>query len=449
MSDEPSAISLKGVSKIYRLYGSLTEQALDVFGLSKLLFWRRPRYTEHWALNGINLVVKRGERIGILGRNGAGKTTLLKIITGNFLPSSGQAVVNGAVQALMHVGLGFHPEFSGYDNIKSALAYNGLSGGEFDAALEDVVEFVELGNFLHQPMKTYSLGMQSRLMFATATAIRPDILIIDEILSAGDGYFSAKSAHRIGQLVFSGCTLLLVSHSTQQVLQFCNKAVWIEKGKVVMQGDALSVVKAYEEFTVNLEWQASHQVGEKKSVLENKELCEEILRRTLLGRIQHSISNSGSVAPGGISRWTGEKGLKISSVRVMSHDGKETAILNTGMPASLEMEVEAEEDGPFTCRYNFYIIQSDGKVLTSHCSEEDSFFLKKGERRIARLKYPSLLLGNGEYIFSAGVYKNLDLANLSSAVRYDILTRSFQFKVVDVYRDDMTLFHHPNVWEFA
>jgi len=286
-------------------------------------------------------------------------------------------------------------------------------------------------------------------MFAASTAIRPDILIVDEVLGAGDGYFSAKSAHRMGQLAFSGCTLLLVSHSMQQVLQFCDKAIWIEKGKIVMEGDALSVVKAYEEFTVNLEWEASGKSGDKKSVLENKELCEDLLRRTLMGRLRGSSYESPAIAAGGISRWNGEKGLKISAVRIRGHDGKETAILMTGQPASLEMEIVAEEDGPYRCKYNFYIFMRDGKELTSHCSEEDSFYLKKGETRVVRMTYPSVLLGNGEYVFSAGVYKILDLASLSSAVRYDTLARSFQFKVVDIYRDDLTLFHHPSVWGFV
>src|SRR5438067_13633889 len=144
MPDTPPAIVLDGIAKIYRLYDSPTEQALDVFGLSRLRFWRKPRYLDKAALEDISLVVKRGERLGIIGRNGAGKTTLLKLITGNFAPTHGTVTVNGSVQALMNIGLGFHPEFTGYENIRSSLVYNGLSASELGAAIEDIVDFVEL-----------------------------------------------------------------------------------------------------------------------------------------------------------------------------------------------------------------------------------------------------------------------------------------------------------------
>jgi lipopolysaccharide transport system ATP-binding protein len=449
MSECQTAVSIRNVSKIYRLYSSLTEQALDIFGLTKLRFWRKPIFSEHWALNNISLEIKCGERIGILGRNGAGKTTLLKLITGNFLPTSGKVVVNGSVQALMRVGIGFHPEFTGYENVRSSLAYNGLSEKDLDVALDDVVNFIELGDFLHQPMKTYSMGMQARVMFAAATAIRPNILIVDEVLSAGDAYFSAKCAHRMEQLAFSGCTLLLVSHSMQQVLQFCQKAIWVEQGKIVMEGDALSVVKAYEEFTANLEWEASKNSTEKKSILDNKELCEQLLKRTVAGRDQMPQSfEAEHISPGGVSRWSGEKGLKVSAVRVRNEDKKQTGILRSGESAELEMEIVAEEDGLYKCKYHFYIFTAQGTPLTRHCSEEDSFFLSKGNIRRIRMSYPKVLFGNGEYIFTAGVYKHLDLFNLQSAIRYDLLTRSFEFKVVDVHRDDTSLFHHPCVWEF-
>jgi lipopolysaccharide transport system ATP-binding protein len=159
------AISLTDVTKTYRLYSSVKEQALDVLGVTWLRFWRGPRYTTYPALDGISLEVERGERVGIVGRNGAGKTTLLKLITGNFAPTSGAVHVNGTVQALMQTGLGFHPEFTGHDNVRSALLYNGLSRNEIEAAIEDVINFAELGEFIDQPLKTYSLGMQSRPPF--------------------------------------------------------------------------------------------------------------------------------------------------------------------------------------------------------------------------------------------------------------------------------------------
>ncbi|MGQ0524120.1 MAG: ABC transporter ATP-binding protein, partial [Betaproteobacteria bacterium] len=243
---------------------------LDVLGVSRLPFWKKRSYQEFAALKDINLEVLRGQRIGIVGRNGAGKTTLLKLITGNFQPTAGRITVNGQVQALMDMGLGFHQELSGLDNIKASLIYNGLSSGEIEDATADIIEFAELGDYLFQPLKTYSLGMQARLGFATATAIKPDILIIDEVLGAGDGYFAAKSAERMKQLTGNGVTLLLVSHSTPQIVQFCETAIWIDKGRIVENGDAMEVVKAYDAYLRSLD--------EKRIQIENSKRIDKRLK---------------------------------------------------------------------------------------------------------------------------------------------------------------------------
>ena len=456
------AIAFEHISKVYRMYNSIPDQALDVLGLSWLRPWRRNSYTEFPALTEINLKVRKGERIGIVGRNGAGKTTLLKLITGNFAPTSGEVRVNGTVQALMHVGLGFHPEFTGYENIRSALAYSGLSRSDMEAAINDVIDFVELDEFLHQPMKTYSMGMQARLMFAAATAIRPDILIIDEILGAGDAYFSGKSAHRMEKLAYSGCTLLLVSHSLQQILQFCDKAIWIEKGRIVMEDEALAVVKAYEEFTQRLQYEARKRQDEAKkqqqkvtisgngatsSPLESRWLREKLLEQ-VLGATKDSVENGMNVAvsPGNISRWASEGGLRIERIRLLDDRGEELRVVHTGSPLDIEIEFTAEKRDDYTCFYVILLFTEDGRWLSRHCSESDRFNMACGERRKVRLKYPKILLGNGRYFFSAALYRELDLQRVNSARCYDLLSRSFEFTVKDHYPDDQTLFHHPASW---
>ncbi len=245
---ESLALSLQSVSKIYRLHGSQSDQLIDVLGLERFGFKTKTQTKEFAALSDISLDVPRGHRIGIIGRNGAGKTTLLKLICGNFAPTAGEIKVNGTVQALMSMGLGFHPESTGRENVESSLQYNGLVRDAYRQAMEGIIEFCELGDYLDQPFKTYSLGMQARLMFAAATAIRPDILIVDEVLGAGDAYFVAKSKRRVEKLINSGCTMLLVSHSMQQVLELCDEAIWLDGGRVRMRGEAFLVVKAYEEY---------------------------------------------------------------------------------------------------------------------------------------------------------------------------------------------------------
>jgi lipopolysaccharide transport system ATP-binding protein len=247
MSDQP-AICLKAVGKRYTLYPSPLDGACDALGLAWLMPKRRRRWRQFWALRNISLTLPRGARIGIIGRNGAGKSTLLKLITQNIDPTEGTVEVHGEVQALLQAGTGMHPEFTGRENIEAALTYQGLTGADVDAAVADILEFTELGPFLDQPFKTYSTGMQARLAFATATVVRPDILIVDELLGVGDGYFLSKSTERMRRLIEGGASVLLVSHAMEQIVRFCQQAIWVDRGQIVRQGDALEVVKEYERY---------------------------------------------------------------------------------------------------------------------------------------------------------------------------------------------------------
>jgi lipopolysaccharide transport system ATP-binding protein len=245
MSDD-LAIRLTGVGKMYKLFSSRMDTFLDSVGLARP--FTKPKYREFWALRGIDLELKKGQRIGIVGRNGAGKSTMLKLITGNLDPTEGKIEVNGSVQALLKTGAGFHPEFTGYENIKAALTYQGLEPAEIEEASREIAQFTELGEFLNQPFKSYSLGMQARLTFAAATVIKPEILIIDEILGAGDAYFVGKSADRIMKLINSGASVLLVSHALDQITRICNEAIWVERGKIMERGASMEVVKAYSQY---------------------------------------------------------------------------------------------------------------------------------------------------------------------------------------------------------
>ena len=453
------AVQLDKVSKVYRLYGSPREQVLDSLGFNRLLFRKgRNAYQEFHALRDISLTVRRGERIGIIGRNGAGKTTLLKLITGNFAATTGTVEVNGSVQALMEMGLGFHPEFSGYENIRSSLLYNGLAGAEFEEALADVIDFAELGQFLHQPMKTYSLGMGARVQFAAATAIKPDILIIDEVMGAGDAYFAGKSAHRMEKLTASGYTLLLVSHSTQQVLQFCQNAVWLEQGQIQLIGDAIDVIKAYEEY---IEHMTRHENA--RSQAADTAVPAAVPAAATSGQLDFSTAEwqkermvsmldtsqthgvKGTVGKG-ISRWPAEKGLKIVRVEVLNKDGVATNTIHSGCPLDIEIEFVAEKNGDFDCRFVVLLMTLDGVSLTRHLSEPFHFALMEGETRSVRLRYRSTLLASGEFIFSAGLFKQYDPNNCDSAIRYDLLSRSFKLKIVPRHASEPAFFHHPSEW---
>ncbi len=234
------AIQLRNISKRYKLYKNNLSKILDLFGLSL-----KKNYEEFWSLKNINLSIQRGEKVGIIGRNGAGKTTLLSLIAGRIKPSSGNIIVKGQVSALFTLGVGFHPEFSGRENIFSSLAFQGVTGKEAKRLANKIIEFSELEDFINQPVKTYSAGMYARLAFTVATAIEPEILIIDEILSAGDSYFTSKAISRMKELTSGGTTVLFVSHDLVSVQKICNRCIWIEKGKIKQDGKTLDVIKAY------------------------------------------------------------------------------------------------------------------------------------------------------------------------------------------------------------
>lgn len=189
--------------------------------------------------------MKRGEALGLIGRNGAGKSTLLQMVCGTLNPSSGSVVVNGKIGALLELGAGFNPEFTGRENVYLAAAVMGFSGAETDALYESIVDFSGIREFIDQPVKTYSSGMYVRLAFSIATSANPDILVIDEALSVGDGAFAKKSFERIMQLKTQGTTVLFCSHSMYQVESFCDRALWLDRGQVQMEGPAADVVAAY------------------------------------------------------------------------------------------------------------------------------------------------------------------------------------------------------------
>jgi len=234
-------IELTSIAKMYRIFRSPRHRMIEALGFPVA----RSTYDEFWAVRNMSLTIKPGERVGLVGRNGAGKSTLLKLIAGLIQPTEGTVRVRGKVQALMELGTGFHPEFTGRTNVMSSFAYQGVTGARARKLLDDVLEFAELEEFIDKPVKTYSSGMYSRLAFAAATAIRPEILIIDEILGAGDSYFAGKSAKRMRTLTAEGSTVLFVSHDMSAVQMICDRAIWVERGRIVADGDPIEIGRSY------------------------------------------------------------------------------------------------------------------------------------------------------------------------------------------------------------
>ena len=238
---EDIAVSVHELRKVHHLY----ERPIDRL---KQMVWKRgatKNYREFIALQDISFELPRGEVLGLVGRNGAGKSTLLQAVCGTLTPTSGTVAVRGRVAALLELGAGFNPEFTGRENIYLNAAVLGLKTTEIDQRYDAIVDFSGIAAFIEQPVKTYSSGMYMRLAFAIATSVEPDILIIDEALSVGDGAFARKSFDRIMQLKNGGATILFCSHSTYQVEALCSRAIWLEAGRLKMIGDSGMVVDAY------------------------------------------------------------------------------------------------------------------------------------------------------------------------------------------------------------
>ncbi len=235
-------IEVQNISMSYRMaegdIRSLKEYTVKWFS-------RKLKHVNHQVLNNVSFTVNKGEVMGIVGVNGAGKSTLLKIISGILKPNSGKVILNGKIIPLLGLGSGFDMELTGIENIYLNAAILGYSKEEIDEKYKKIVDFSELGNFLHQPIRTYSSGMLMRLGFSIAAEMEPEILILDEVLSVGDDRFRAKSQARIAELIKSGATVLLVTHNAAAIKKYCHRALWLDKGNIKMIGEAIKVMDAY------------------------------------------------------------------------------------------------------------------------------------------------------------------------------------------------------------
>lgn len=299
--DNELAIKIRGLKKTFRVYFDKSNSLKE-----RIIFWERNRHENRVVLENIDLDIKKGESVGLIGHNGCGKSTLLKLMTKILFPDEGTIKVNGRVSSLLELGAGFHPDLSGRENIYNNASIFGLSKKEIDARLDEIVEFSELGTFIDNPVRTYSSGMYMRLAFSVAINVNADILLIDEILAVGDANFQAKCFNKLKEIRNNGTTIVIVSHSLEQIEQFCDKSVWIHDGRVVAEGKPDIIHMQYLEF-----------MGE---IRKRNEALLSGMTPVQRAEVANSENNL---------RW-GSGEVKISEVKVFNKKGENQKIFETG-----------------------------------------------------------------------------------------------------------------------
>lgn len=365
-----ASITATNLGKAFKQYPTRWDQLAEW-----LLPGRQIRHSLKWVLNDINFTVRQGEAVGIIGLNGAGKSTLLKLITGTTQPSTGSVHISGRVAALLELGIGFHPDFTGRQNVFMAGQLLGYLVDEIAQLMPAIEAFAEIGDYLDQPVRVYSSGMQMRLAFSVATAHRPDVLIVDEALSVGDAYFQHKSFERIREFQKLGTTLLIVSHDKQAIQSICDRAILLSAGKVAMEGPPEAVMDYYNAML------ADHQ-GQKL--------------------IQTSPANGAQVKT--ISG-TGE--ATIENISISSLDQQELSIVYVGQEVQVNIRVLVNEDLDRLV-LGCGIKDRLGQMMfgtNTHYTSQVLRDVKAGENYIFKIRF-SANLGVGSYSVHASLVRN-------------------------------------------
>lgn len=353
-------IQVSNLGKAYRQYPT---------HWSRLAEWltpgKKPRHHQHWVIQDVSFRVNPGEAVGIIGMNGAGKSTLLKMITGTSQPTTGTVQMNGRVAAMLELGMGFHPDFTGRQNVLMAGQLLGLSIAELEQLMPSIESFAEIGASIDEPVRVYSSGMQMRLAFSVATAVRPDILIVDEALAVGDAYFQHKSFERIREFAAQGTTLLIVSHDKQAIQSICSRAILLNDGRVAMEGPPEAVMDYYNALLANHQNQAVKQTS-----LDN-------------GKVQ-TISGTGEAT--------------TEDIALLDAQGRRVEVVEVGQVVMLEVKVRVHKFLPRLV-LGFGIKDRLGQVMfgtNTELTNQPCVNVAAGSSLVFQIQLP-LTLGPGHY----------------------------------------------------
>ena len=385
MDEKKVAIQVKGLEKAYKLYDKPSDRLKEALG-----FGRKKRYKEHYALKGVDMTIYQGETVGIIGTNGSGKSTILKIITGVLNPTGGSVHVNGRISALLELGAGFNMEYNGIENIYLNGTMIGFSKKEIDAKMDDILNFADIGDYVHQPVKTYSSGMFVRLAFAVAINIEPEILIVDEALSVGDVFFQAKCYHKFEEFKEMGKTIVFVSHDLSSISKYCDRVVLLNQGVKLGEGSPKEMIDAYKQVLVGQYVPAADD----QSLLSDKEITAAAAAAagTVKGEVNPELLEYGT------------KDALITGYKITDDMGRETSALLKGKECTITMQVHFEHDieAPI---FAFTIKNIKGVEITGTNTMVEKAFLSpvRAGSDMEITFTQKIDLQGGEYLLSFGV----------------------------------------------
>jgi ABC-type polysaccharide/polyol phosphate transport system ATPase subunit len=406
----PPIVTFDRVGKRYRLHRDRPNSFRELFVRRRLSSGPAEADPDAlWALRDTSFEFGSGETVGLVGSNGAGKSTALKLISRVMMPNEGSVTVNGRVAALLELGTGFHPELSGRDNVYLSGALSGMGRDEISRKYDLIVDFAELASFMDIPVKHYSSGMFARLAFAVNIHINPDLLLVDEALAVGDHAFQRKCLERIAELPQTGVTVCLVSHAPEAIRALCSRAIWLDHGRVMADGDASRVVLQYLTFATEQEAARLARTAEAKRKIS----------------LPGSHKSPGAADDAGNTSVLGRPAFQITHVRILNSEGQEQIVFETG--DSLTLEIEYETDKPVeTPVFGMAVHRHDGVHVTGPNTAMAGLNLPMVEGRgLVRYRVPSLPLLDGLFHVSVAI------VNHDDSFIFDYHDRLYPFRIVN------------------
>lgn len=384
------SIRVKDVTKVYQLYDKPIDRLKEAMSITKKCY-----HTDFFALDTVSFDVEKGQTVGIIGTNGSGKSTILKIITGVLTPTQGTVEVNGKISALLELGAGFNMDYTGIENVYMNGTMMGFSREEMDAKLPEILDFADIGDFVNQPVKTYSSGMFVRLAFALAINVDPEILIVDEALSVGDVFFQAKCYRKIDEIRNKGTTVLMVTHDMGSVIKYCDKVVLLNKGHYVDQGSAADMVDLYKkilanQFDVDDDENVEDNENEIADSKENEVEKEDIVWKEKLG-LNENINEYG------------DKRVEIVDFGIFDHNGNISNIVTKNEEFSIKMKIRFNEPQKNTI-FAYTIKDKKGNEITGTNTALEGLGDIVGEQnQVYEISFrQNAIMQGGEYLISFG-----------------------------------------------